>query len=44
MGSDGECVTQSLIYAERVENIALRGKGRIDGQGAHFQMARAPAD
>ena len=31
-----ERVTQSLIYAERVERIALRGKGEIDGQGATF--------
>jgi len=29
-------VTQSLIYAERAKNIAIRGKGCIDGQGAAF--------
>ncbi len=29
-------VTQSLIYAERAKNIAIRGKGSIDGQGAAF--------
>lgn len=29
-------VTQTLIYAEGVEKIALRGKGVIDGQGASF--------
>lgn len=28
--------TKSLIYAERVENIALTGRGTIDGQGEHF--------
>jgi polygalacturonase len=37
MTSEGECVTQSLIYAERVEKIALRGKGQINGQGALFK-------
>ena len=30
-------VTQSLIYAERLHQIGLRGKGRIDGQGAAFR-------
>jgi polygalacturonase len=30
-------VTQSLIYAERLEHVGLRGKGRIDGQGAAFR-------
>jgi polygalacturonase len=33
-------VTQSLIYAERLEHVGLCGKGRIDGQGASF---RGPA-
>jgi len=28
---------KSLIYAEKVENIAIRGRGRIDGQGAAFK-------
>jgi polygalacturonase len=28
---------KSLIYAEKVENIAIRGRGRIDGQGASFK-------
>ena len=28
--------TKSLIYAEGVENIALAGRGVIDGQGPHF--------
>ncbi len=28
---------KSLIVAEKAENIALRGRGRIDGQGASFQ-------
>lgn len=28
--------TKSLIYAERVENITLTGRGVIDGQGKHF--------
>ncbi|MBN2314308.1 MAG: glycoside hydrolase family 28 protein [Sedimentisphaerales bacterium] len=28
--------TKSLIYAERAENIALIGRGTIDGQGEHF--------
>ena len=32
-----EQVTRSLIYAEKVERIALRGKGEINGQGASFQ-------
>ena len=35
-----EKVTQSLIYAERVEKIALRGKGEINGQGASFRLCR----
>ena len=28
--------TKSLLYAERAENIALTGRGTIDGQGEHF--------
>ncbi len=28
--------TKSLIYAERAENIAIAGRGVIDGQGEHF--------
>jgi len=28
--------TKSLIYAEREKNIALTGRGTIDGQGEHF--------
>ena len=28
--------TKSLIYAERAQNIALTGRGLIDGQGEHF--------
>jgi polygalacturonase len=40
MTSEGECVTQSLIYAEGLEKIALRGKGRIDGQGARFKVVK----
>ena len=35
-----ERVTQSLIYAEKVNNIALRGKGQIDGQGGHFAFVK----
>ena len=30
----------SLIYAEKAENIALLGRGVIDGQGASFQAGR----
>ena len=30
---------KSLLYAEKAENIAIRGRGRIDGQGASFQGA-----
>ncbi len=29
-------VCQSLIYGEDIENIALEGRGRIDGQGTKF--------
>ena len=28
--------TKYLIYAERAENIAIAGRGSIDGQGRHF--------
>jgi polygalacturonase len=35
--SEYQKVTQSLIYAEGVEKIALRGKGQIDGQGGRFR-------
>jgi len=31
--------TQSLIYAEGVQNIAIQGQGQIDGQGASFAMS-----
>ncbi len=33
---------KSLIYAEKVENIAIRGRGRIDGQGASFPQQAHP--
>lgn len=36
--TEREMVTQSIIYAERVERIGLRGKGVIDGQGAKFTV------
>jgi polygalacturonase len=36
--TEGEQNTQSLIYAERVERIALCGRGQINGQGAEFKM------
>ena len=32
--------TKSLIYAEKSENIALTGRGMIDGQGQHFPFKR----
>ena len=35
--TEREAVTQSLIYAEKVEQIALRGKGQIRGQGGVFR-------
>src|SRR5262249_44281655 len=28
---------RSLIYAEKVENVAIQGRGTIDGQGAAFE-------
>ena len=34
--------TKYLIYAERAENIAIAGRGLIDGQGKHFP--RRPGD
>jgi polygalacturonase len=34
-----EWVKQSLIFGDRLEDIALSGKGIIDGQGAAFQVA-----
>lgn len=33
-------VSQSLIYAERVSNVALVGKGTIDGQGKSFKIPK----
>lgn len=36
--TEKELVTQSIIYAERVERIGIRGKGVIDGQGAKFTV------
>jgi polygalacturonase len=38
--SEYQKVAQSLIYAERVERIALRGKGLIDGQGGRFSYVK----
>lgn len=32
--------TKSLIYAEKAENIAIAGRGVIDGQGVHFPAHR----
>ncbi len=32
--------TKALIYAERVENITLCGRGVIDGQGQHYPYVR----
>ncbi|MBI4873416.1 MAG: right-handed parallel beta-helix repeat-containing protein [Acidobacteria bacterium] len=28
---------KSLIYAEKLENVSIRGRGKIDGQGAAFK-------
>ena len=36
--TERERVSQSIIYADRVERIGLRGKGVIDGQGAKFTV------
>jgi polygalacturonase len=36
--TERELVKQSIIYAERVERIGIRGKGVIDGQGAKFTV------
>lgn len=32
--------TKSLVYAERVENISLCGRGVIDGQGQHYPYTK----
>ena len=40
MNDEKQHVTQSLIYAEKVEKIALRGKGEINGQGASFKVVK----
>ena len=40
MNDEKQNVTQSLIYAEKVEKIALRGKGEINGQGASFTVVK----
>jgi hypothetical protein len=38
--SYGDIYTErSLLYAERLENIAIQGRGTIDGQGAAFHGA-----
>ncbi len=31
-------LTQSLIYGEKLENIAITGRGTIDGQGSAFKV------
>jgi len=35
---------RSLIYAEKVENISILGRGTIDGQGASFKDKRTQED
>ncbi len=35
-------VRHALIYAEKAQDIALVGRGTIDGQGGHPAFARAP--
>lgn len=38
-GYNGEFVTgKMLIYAENATNIAITGRGKIDGSGEHFKM------
>lgn len=35
---------KSLIYAEKAENIAIMGRGVIDGQGALFEEPNGPSE
>ncbi|UCF37837.1 MAG: glycoside hydrolase family 28 protein [Acidobacteriota bacterium] len=35
---------RSLIYAENAENIAILGRGTVDGQGAAFKDRKTPED
>jgi polygalacturonase len=38
MNDEMQHVTQSVIYAEKVKNIAIKGKGEINGQGGLFKL------